>query len=74
MIGIIYGLVSLRYFSELIHIMSRGKEGNMPRAKPLCPFTDKFCTSCKALFTSAPGEKSVSKLRGCQLVEKAASK
>lgn len=46
----------------------------MPRAKPLCPFTDKFCTSCKALFTSAPGEKSVSKLRGCQLVEKAASK
>lgn len=39
----------------------------MPRAKPICPFTDKSCTSCKVLFTAMPGEKSVSKLRGCQL-------
>lgn len=42
----------------------------MPRTKPVCPFTDSACSSCKALFADEPGEKSGMKLRGCQLNNK----
>lgn len=41
----------------------------MPKMKPVCPFTNKPCSCCKALFTATPGEKSGPKLRGCQLLD-----
>lgn len=42
----------------------------MPRQKKICPFTDRPCSNCHALFAEEGREKSSEKTRGCHLTKK----
>lgn len=42
----------------------------MPRIKKVCPFTDKPCNDCRALFAEESHTRSGEKTRGCHLAEK----
>jgi hypothetical protein len=42
----------------------------MPRPKKICPFTDKPCNDCRALFAEERGETFGEKTLGCHLIQK----